>query len=84
MSVVFILFLNTVIIMLCNVITEVNSPRVSVTCGFSFSGDNALWLDGDLHQGHSGPSHTFGNDILTEKADFKCSRVEVLGFLAER
>ena len=51
---------------------------------FVFSGgDHAIWLDSELCRGHSGPSETFGNEQLTETADFLCSRVEVLGFVTE-
>ena len=46
-------------------------------------GDHAIWLDNELCRGHSGPSETFGNEQLTETADFLSTRVEVLGFVTE-
>lgn len=47
------------------------------------AGDYAIWLDGELCRGHSGPSSTFGNQQLTETNDFLCNRVEVFGFVTE-
>lgn len=46
-------------------------------------GDHAIWLDNELCRGHSGPGQTFKNEQLTETSDFLCTRVEVLGFVAE-
>ena len=49
----------------------------------AFSGDNSLWLDEELNNGHSSSSQTFGNEPLVSSGDFTCSRVDVIAFVSE-
>ncbi|KAM5553347.1 oxidation resistance protein 1 [Rosa sericea] len=47
---------------------------------FGGGGNFALFLDGDLLSGTSGPCETFGNLCLTHKPEFELKNVELWGF----
>ncbi|XP_072269340.1 oxidation resistance protein 1 [Pyxicephalus adspersus] len=47
---------------------------------FSFRGEFALWLDGDLYHGRSHSCKTFGNTTLSKKEDFIVQDIEIWAF----
>ena len=57
-------------------------PRLTIVCVFSYSGGEAIWIDGEISNGRSMKSDTFFNAPLTSNVngDFVVARLDAFGF----